>query len=123
MQSGPSTLAIVVLMVVVRLGLFWVAAAALNYANRLISGPKVAVNLATTVATMHPCKTQPTSEYQIRSLVQLEPEQQREIWEEAVRGRWSMGAGAGCAVSRGRNGAAAVIAVANPRPSIWTIIS
>ena len=67
-----------------------------NYANRLISGCQVAVNLGGQViqrskdgAHGHqlcsPCEIQPTSERQIRPLSQLEPAQQRTVWEEAVK--------------------------------------
>ena len=55
------------------------------YANYLITGSRVAVNLATCVATMPPCETQPISEYQIRPLTILNPAQQCDVWEEAVR--------------------------------------
>lgn len=66
-----------------------------NYANRLISGSQVAVNLNGQViqgskdgAICHqlcsPCEIQPTFEYQIRPLTALEPAQQCEVWEEAV---------------------------------------
>ena len=38
------------------------------YANYLISGSQVAVNLTTTVARLPPCETQPTIERQVRPL-------------------------------------------------------
>ena len=60
-----------------------------NYANRLISGSQVAANLSGHGAPGRqlcaPCEIQPTSEYQIRPLTVLEPAQQCEVWEEAVR--------------------------------------
>jgi hypothetical protein len=68
------------------------------HAARLITGSKVATNLLTSEnftngAKMSPIgdifntlvKIQPTSEYQIRPLTILEPAQQCEVWEEAVR--------------------------------------
>ena len=57
-----------------------------NYVNRLITGSKVATNLVphgTNFNTL--VKIQPTSEYQVRPLAQLEPAQQCEVWEEAVK--------------------------------------
>jgi hypothetical protein len=70
-------------------------------ANRLISGSQVAANLGGPISQechktsrgilCTPCEIQPTSEYQIRPLVPLQPAQQCEVWEEAVRtadGRW-----------------------------------
>jgi hypothetical protein len=67
-----------------------------RYANRLICGSQVAANLLTGPFTNSaklgphgplctPCEIQPSNEYQVRPLVQLEPEQQCEVWEEAVR--------------------------------------
>ena len=64
-----------------------------NYANRLITGSKVAANLGGQViqecnpvpcGTLYtPCEILPTSEYQIRPLTRLEPDQQREAWNKA----------------------------------------
>jgi len=56
-----------------------------SYANYLISGSQVAVNLATAVALCAPCEIQPVHEQQVRPLRILEPAQQCEVWEEAVR--------------------------------------
>ena len=56
-----------------------------GYANRLISGSQVAANLTPHGALCTPCEIQPTSEFQIRPLTPLEPEQQRTVWEEAVK--------------------------------------
>jgi len=56
-----------------------------TYASYLIGGSRVAVNLATAVALYTPCEIQPIHEQQVRPLSQLEPAQQCEIWEEAVR--------------------------------------
>ena len=55
-----------------------------THANRLISGSKVAANLTPVGALCTSCEIQPTSEFQIRPLAQLEPDQQCEVWEEAV---------------------------------------
>jgi hypothetical protein len=66
------------------------------YANKLISGSQVAVNLSGACETQSkdgdechhlcsPCEIQPTNEYQVRPLAQLEPAQQCEVWEAAVR--------------------------------------
>ena len=61
------------------------------YANRLIAGSQVAVNLIQECnvmphgITLSPCEIQPTNEYQIRPLVVLELNQQRDVWEIAVR--------------------------------------
>jgi hypothetical protein len=41
--------------------------------------------LATAVAMMPPCEIQPIHEKQVRPLAKLEPAQQCEVWEEAVR--------------------------------------
>jgi hypothetical protein len=55
-------------------------------ANRLISGSKVAANLLSTRDDLYTlCEIQPFFEKQVRPLAQLEPEQQRTVWEEAVR--------------------------------------
>ena len=64
-------------------------------ANRLISGSLVAANLGGPISQechktsrgilCTPCEIQPTSEYQIRPLVPLQPAQQCGVWEEAVR--------------------------------------
>jgi hypothetical protein len=56
-----------------------------SYAYYLVTGSQVAANLATPVAMMSPCEIQPIHEKQVRPLGQLEPEQQCEVWEEAVR--------------------------------------
>jgi hypothetical protein len=56
-----------------------------HYAHELISGSQVATNLLTPVHLCTPCEIQPTSERQIRPLTPLEPAQQREVWEEAVK--------------------------------------
>jgi len=61
------------------------------HAARLITGSQVAVNLMQDCnvmphgTTLHPCEFLPTSEYQIRPLTILNPEQQCEVWKEAVR--------------------------------------
>ena len=56
-----------------------------SYANYLIAGSRIAINLSTAVDTMPPCEIQPINEKQVRPLAVLEPDQQCEIWEEAVR--------------------------------------
>ena len=56
-----------------------------THANRLIAGSQVAVNLTPRGVLCTPCEIQPSSEYQIRPLTILEPAQQCEVWEEAVR--------------------------------------
>ena len=56
-----------------------------SHANSLIRGSQVATNLATTVALCTPCEIQPTHERQLRPLTILEPAEQRDVWEEAVR--------------------------------------
>ena len=56
-----------------------------NYANRLITGAQVAANLSPRGDLCTPCEIQPTNEAQVRPLVILEPDQQCEVWEEAVR--------------------------------------
>jgi len=54
--------------------------------NRLISGSQVAANLLLPQGNLYtPCEIQPTSEYQIRPLAILNPEQQCEVWKEAVK--------------------------------------
>jgi hypothetical protein len=55
------------------------------YANYLIGGSQVAANLATAVALCTPCEIQPIHERQVRPLTILDPAQQCEVWEEAVR--------------------------------------
>jgi hypothetical protein len=68
------------------------------HSTRLIGGSQVATNLLTSEhftsgAKLAPygtnfrtlVKIQPTNEYKIRPLTQLEPEQQCDVWEEAVR--------------------------------------
>ena len=55
-------------------------------AHHLMRGSQVATNLLTTGQQLcTPCEIQPTSERQIRPLTPLEPEQQREVWGEAVK--------------------------------------
>jgi hypothetical protein len=61
-----------------------------SYSNYLISGSQVAVNLLTHNdhpggQLYTPCEIQPIHEKQVRPLRILEPDQQREVWEEAVR--------------------------------------
>ncbi len=56
-----------------------------NYANRLISGSQVATNLVPMGTLCTPCEIQPIHENQVRPLRILEPAQQCEVWEEAVR--------------------------------------
>jgi len=56
-----------------------------QYSYNLISGSVVAANLSTTVDMMSTCEIQPTCEYQVRPLTVLEPAQQREVWEKAVK--------------------------------------
>jgi len=55
------------------------------YANRLIGGRQVAINLAPRDALCTACEIQPIYEKQVRPLAVLEPVQQCEVWEEAVR--------------------------------------
>jgi hypothetical protein len=61
-----------------------------SYAGYLISGSTVATNLS--VPDDHPggqlcppCEIQPVYEKQVRPLIVLEPNQQRDVWGEAVR--------------------------------------
>jgi len=57
-----------------------------TYAHRLISGSQVADNLVLPRGNLYtPCEIQPIHEKQVRPLRPLEPEQQCEVWEEAVR--------------------------------------
>jgi len=49
-----------------------------NYANKLISASEVVNNLGTIVPTL------PLTESQVRPLTQLEPEQQRDVWDRVV---------------------------------------
>ena len=56
-----------------------------NLAHKMITGSRVATNLCTAVHLYTPCEIMPTSEYQCRPLVVLKPNQQRDVWEEAVR--------------------------------------
>jgi hypothetical protein len=56
-----------------------------SHANGLIRSSQVAVNLATAVALCTPCEIQPIHEQQVRPLRVLEPAQQRDVWEVAVR--------------------------------------
>jgi len=54
------------------------------YANRLITGSQVATNLAPRGADFDTL-VKPINEKQVRPLAILEPDQQCEVWEEAVR--------------------------------------
>jgi hypothetical protein len=56
-----------------------------TYAHMLKRGSQVATNLAPMGALCTPCEIQPIHERQIRPLTVLEPDQQRDVWEEAVR--------------------------------------
>jgi hypothetical protein len=56
-----------------------------DHATRLITGSKIADNLIPRGILCTPCEIKPTSEFQIRPLSGLEPAQQVEVWEEAVR--------------------------------------
>jgi hypothetical protein len=56
-----------------------------RYADRLIAGSQVAENLGPRDPTMTPCEIQPMFEKQVRPLTVLEPNEQRDVWEEAVR--------------------------------------
>ena len=56
-----------------------------THANRLITGSQVVENLTPRGVTMPLCEIQPINEYQVRPLVVLDPGQQCEVWEEAVR--------------------------------------
>jgi hypothetical protein len=57
-----------------------------QYSYNLISGSQVAENLSTRADNFAPLvKIQPISEYQVRPLTILEPAQQCEVWEEAVK--------------------------------------
>ena len=57
-----------------------------SYAHYLVTGAKVAANLLSTREDLYtPCEIQPFFEKQVRPLSQLEPEQQCDVWEEAVR--------------------------------------
>ena len=56
-----------------------------HYAHKLIGGSEIATNLLTAVNIPHPCEIQPVHERQVRPLTVLEPNQQRDVWEEAVR--------------------------------------
>jgi hypothetical protein len=57
-----------------------------QYSYNLIAGAQVADNLSATADNFNALvKTQPTSEYQIRPPSILEPAQQGEVWEEAVK--------------------------------------
>jgi hypothetical protein len=56
-----------------------------SYAHYLVKGSQVAANLLTRVNMMSPCEIQPIHEKQVRPLAILEPAQQCEVWEEAVR--------------------------------------
>jgi len=54
-------------------------------AIRLINGSQVVANLAPHGALCTTCEIQPINEAQVRPLTVLEPDQQCEVWEEAVR--------------------------------------
>jgi len=56
-----------------------------SYARYLIKGSQIAANLCTAVHLCTPCEIQPIHEQQVRPLAVLEPDQQCEVWEEAVR--------------------------------------
>ena len=66
-----------------------------DHGNRLIQGFQVAANLGEPISQepyktsrgilCTPCEIQPTSEYQIRPLAPLQPEQLCEVWEEALK--------------------------------------
>ena len=57
-----------------------------SYAHYLVSGSKVAANLVSTREDLYtPCEIQPFFEKQIRPLAILDPGQQCDVWEEAVR--------------------------------------
>ena len=63
------------------------AAVGKNYANRLISGSQVAANLSAHADNFNPLvKIQPTSEFQICPITNLDPEQQIKAWAQE-RGR------------------------------------
>ena len=53
-------------------------------AGNLITGSQIAENLGTRVPTLTPCEIQPMFEKQVRPLVALEPNEQRDVWEEAM---------------------------------------
>jgi hypothetical protein len=55
------------------------------YANYLVSGSQIAANLATRVALCSPCEIQPIHEKQVRPLAPLEPDQQCDVWAQAVK--------------------------------------
>ncbi|OGP70319.1 MAG: hypothetical protein A2Y80_09065 [Deltaproteobacteria bacterium RBG_13_58_19] len=54
-------------------------------AGHLIVGSQVATTLGTRVPLCTACEIQPIYEKQVRPLTILEPDQQCEVWEEAVR--------------------------------------
>jgi hypothetical protein len=56
-----------------------------DHATRLITGSKVADNLMPRGILCTPCEIQPIHEQQVRPLAVLDPDQQCEVWEEAVR--------------------------------------
>jgi hypothetical protein len=56
-----------------------------RYAGNLITGSQIAENLGALAPLCTPCEIQPTSETQVRPLAALEPNEQRDVWEEAVR--------------------------------------
>ena len=56
-----------------------------RWALSLIGGSQVATNLVPRGTLCTPCEIQPVHENQVRPLRILEPAQQCEVWEEAVR--------------------------------------
>ena len=56
-----------------------------RYAVNLITGSQVVANLGARAPLCTPCEIQPINEAQVRPLAVLEPDQQCEVWEEAVR--------------------------------------
>lgn len=56
-----------------------------RHADRLITGSQVVANLGPRGLIMTACEIQPINEKQVRPLTVLEPDQQCEVWEEAVR--------------------------------------
>jgi len=56
-----------------------------QYADRLIAGSQIGANLTPTGDLCTPCEIQPTAERQVRPLVVLDLNQQRDVREIAVR--------------------------------------
>jgi hypothetical protein len=56
-----------------------------QYASRLITGSQIVANLSPRGDLCTPCEIMPINEAQVRPLTILEPAQQREVWEEAVK--------------------------------------